>query len=94
MGMMNYPDRIWAWYDTEYEVVSGGLKKFPFDLALEYVRADLVDPVAIREVSEADKIAIRNAALREAADVVYKWWFGDGNELPQELILALIGEKK
>lgn len=41
-----------------------------------------------------DHAAIREAALREAADVVYKWWVGDGNALPQELILALIGEKK
>jgi hypothetical protein len=41
-----------------------------------------------------DPAAIREAALREAADVVHKWWFGDGNELPQELILELIGEKK
>lgn len=34
--------------------------------------------VVIREVSEADKIAIRNAALREAAAVAealaVKWW--------------------
>ena len=49
-----------------------------------YIRADLADPAAIRE-----------AALREAYEVVYKWWFGDGNALPQELILALIkGETK
>lgn len=38
--------------------------------------------------------AIREAALREAYGVVCKWWFGDGNALPQELILTLIGEKK
>jgi hypothetical protein len=74
MGMNNHPDRIWAWYDTEYEVVSGGLKKFPFDLASEYIRADLVEPeiAFIREVREADKIAIRNAALREAAAVAQR----------------------
>jgi hypothetical protein len=42
----------------------------------------------------ADPAAIREAALREAADVVHKWWFSEDRELPQELILALIGEKK
>jgi hypothetical protein len=105
MGMKNHPDRIWAWYDTEYEVVSGGLKKFPFDLASEYVRADLVDPVAIRE-----------AALREAAAVAealaFKWWseykdrlsphcadpqyqgMSDGADDVANAILALIGDKK
>ena len=42
-----------------------------------------------------DPAAIREAALREAYEVVYKWWFDDGNALPQELILALIkGETK
>ena len=47
-----------------------------------------------RALPAIDPAAIREAALREAYDVVYKWWFGDGNALPQELILALIGEKK
>jgi outer membrane protein assembly factor BamD (BamD/ComL family) len=50
-----------------------------------------VDPVVIHQV---DPAAIREAALREAYEVVYNWWFGDGNALPQELILALIGETK
>ena len=46
-------------------------------------------------VPSIDPAAIREAALREAYEVVYKWWFGDGNALPQELILALIkGETK
>lgn len=49
----------------------------------DWMKESLVDPAAIRE-----------AALREAYEVVYKWWFGDGNALPQELILALIGETK
>jgi hypothetical protein len=43
---------------------------------------------------EAREDAIREAALREAYEVVYKWWFDDGNALPQELILSLIGETK
>ena len=47
-----------------------------------------------RALPAVDPAAIREAALREAYEVVYKWWFGDGNALPQELILALIGEKK
>ena len=47
-----------------------------------------------RALPAIDPAAIREAALREAYEVVYKWWFGDGNALPQELILALIGEKK
>ena len=50
--------------------------------------------IAAWNTRAVDPAAIREAALREAADVVYKWWFGDGNALPQELILALIGEKK
>jgi hypothetical protein len=50
--------------------------------------------IAAWNTRAVDHAAIREAALREAADVVYKWWFGDGNDLPQELILALIGEKK
>ena len=41
-----------------------------------------------------DPAAIRDDALRDAYKVVYKWWFDDGNELPQELIFAMIGEKK
>jgi hypothetical protein len=49
---------------------------------------------AIEDIPAIDPAVIREAALREAADVVHKWWFDDGNELPQELILALIGEKK
>ena len=60
--------------------------------AADAVRAlPAVDPVVIHQV---DPDAIREAALREAYEVVYKWWFDDGNALPQELILALIGEKK
>ena len=49
--------------------------------------------VAAWNTRAVDPATIREDALREAADVVYKWWFGDGNALPQELILALIGEK-
>lgn len=49
---------------------------------------------ALRAIPAIDHAAIREAALREAYEVVYKWWFGDGNALPQELILAMIGEKK
>jgi hypothetical protein len=45
---------------------------------------------AIAALPAIDPAATREAALREAYDVVYKWWFGDGNALPQELILALI----
>jgi hypothetical protein len=48
----------------------------------------------INAIPAIDPATIREAALREAADVVHKWWFGDGRDLPQELILALIGEKK
>lgn len=47
-----------------------------------------------RALLATNPAAIREAALREAYEVVYQWWFGDGNALPQELILALIGEKK
>ena len=47
-----------------------------------------------RALPAIDPAAIREAALRKAYEVVYNWWFGDGNALPQELILALIGEKK
>ena len=50
--------------------------------------------VAAWNTRAVDPATIREDALREAADVVYKWWFGDGNALPQELILELIGEKK
>ena len=60
-----------------------------------YATGDLFDcHAAIRALPAVDPAAIREAALREAYEVVYKWWFGDGNALPQELILALIGEKK
>ena len=91
MGMMNNPDRIWAWYDPEYDVISGGLKKLPFDLAAEYIRADLVEPeiTIIREVSEADKIAIREAALREAAALCDRYPYVEG---VRTAILRLIGE--
>lgn len=41
-----------------------------------------------------DPAAMREAALREAYEVVYKWWVYGGRARPQELILALIGEKK
>jgi hypothetical protein len=54
MGMNNHPDRIWAWFDDEYEVVSGGLKKFPFDMAAEYIRADLVDIAKIQDLLHDD----------------------------------------
>ena len=54
MGMNSHPDRIWAWFDVEYEVVSGGLKKFPFDLAAEYIRADLVDIAKIQDLLHDD----------------------------------------
>tara|TARA_R110000868_G_scaffold12098_5_gene58608 strand:+ start:4378 stop:4704 length:327 start_codon:yes stop_codon:yes gene_type:complete len=50
--------------------------------------------IAAWNTRAVDHAAIREAALREAYEVVYKWWFDDGNALPQELILALIGEKK
>jgi len=53
------------------------------DAAIKLWNTRAIDPAAIRE-----------AALREAADIVYKWWFSGDEELPQELILALIGEKK
>ena len=53
-----------------------------------------IDPAPAKQVTLSEAEAIREAALREAYEVVYKWWFGDGNALPQELILALIGEKK
>jgi hypothetical protein len=91
--MNNKPDRIWAWYDPEYEVVSGGLKKFPFNMAAEYIRADLVEPeiAFIREVSEADKIAIREAALREVLALCKDFPYVVSVE---NTILALIGEKK
>jgi Lar family restriction alleviation protein len=52
------------------------------------------EAIAAWNTRAIDPAAIREAALREAAAVVHKWWFDDGNELPQELILALIGEKK
>ena len=43
-----------------------------------------------------ERDAIREAALREAYEVVHKWWFEAESlwPLPQDLILALIGEKK
>lgn len=50
--------------------------------------------IAAWNTRAVDPATIREAALREAADVVHKWWFEDGNDLPQELILELIGEKK
>ncbi len=59
---------------------SGGPKNVGFE-RVEYTRA--ISPAAIRE-----------AALREACDVVHKWWFSGEEELPQQLILDLIGEKK
>jgi hypothetical protein len=52
------------------------------------------EAIAAWNTRAIDPAAIREAALREAAAVVHKWWFEYGNELPQELILDLIGEKK
>ena len=52
------------------------------------------EAIAAWNTRAVDPAAIREAALREAADIVYKWWFSEDKELPQELILALIGEKK
>ena len=52
------------------------------------------EAIAAWNTRAVDPATIREAALREAYDVVYKWWFSEGGELPQELILALIGEKK
>ena len=49
---------------------------------------------ALTPTSAIDPAVIREAALREAYIVVHKWWMGDWNASPQELILALIGEKK
>jgi len=59
-----------------------------FEMVMTYEAADRIEEL----VKERD--AIREAALREAYDVVHKWWFSEDGELPQELILALIGEKK
>ena len=50
-----------------------------------------VDPAAIREVSEADNIAIRNAALREVLALCKDFPYVEGVE---NAILELIGEKK
>jgi Lar family restriction alleviation protein len=52
------------------------------------------EAIAAWNTRAIDPATIREAALCKAADVVHKWWFDDGNELPQELILALIGEKE
>ena len=52
------------------------------------------EAIAAWNTRAVDPATIREAALREAYDVVYKWWFSGYGELPQELILALIGEKK
>jgi hypothetical protein len=81
---MTAPEKIWVhWPQKNSTGLAFSCQSRPPALRQEYTRSDLVDPATIRE-----------AALREAAAVVHKWWFEDGNELPQELILALIGEKK
>ena len=79
MGMTDNPDRIWAWYDAEYDVISGGLKKFPLPLAVEYIRADLVKP---------EILFIREAALREAAEMCDRYPYLEG---VKNAILELIG---
>ncbi len=64
-----------------------------FALGYGYFHTE-AEAIAEWNTRAVDPAAIREAALREAAEVVHKWWFGDGRELPQELILSLIGEKK
>lgn len=77
------PDRIWTSKCGRALVTHQ--PRWPDDV--EYVRADLVDPAAIRE-----------AALREAADVVVRYsplcWFCDAKQshpaVISSAILALI----
>lgn len=82
---MSAPERIWAWHHKDAMLDNRQWADNPYARyhlpSTEYIRADLVP----------DAAKIRADALREAFKVVYKWWFGDGNALPQELILALTG---
>lgn len=91
---MTEPDFIWAVFDEDIsaqtcDVYAQCEPEGFVEKPTKYRREDLVEAMLAGQAA-----VIREATLREAADVVYKWWFGDGNALPQELILALIGEKK
>lgn len=39
---MSNPNKIWAWYDVEYDVVTGGLEKKSHEPSVEYLRKDTV----------------------------------------------------
>ena len=98
MGM-TAPDFIWAVFEEDIsaqtcEVYAQCEPEGFVEKPTKYLRADL-DAQELLEIMLAGQAAvIREAALREAYEVVCKWWFDDGNALPQELILSLIGEKK
>lgn len=74
--MTEAPERIWATCGREIE--DGNL--WVDDEGAEYIRADLVDPAAIRE-----------AALREAYEEAYEVWeYGGAGPRICARILALI----
>lgn len=84
--MTKAPERIWAWPNTSdgrgwYAAECSNEPSMAF-ADVEYIRADLVDPAAIRE-----------AALREAAEMVFGELWVTPWEL-QRLILDLIDKKE
>lgn len=71
--MTEAPERIWAWWDTEYDVGcfnKHGINPYTPSNATKYTRSDLVDPAA-KSLDEHTALAIRAAALREAAYVAF-----------------------
>ena len=92
------PDFIWAVFEEDIsaqtrEVYAQCEPEGFVHKPTKYIRADLVEPeiTIIREVSEADKIAIREAALREAAALCDRYPYVEG---VRTAIFELIGEKE
>lgn len=86
--MTEAPERIWAWvWNLPYPSKSQGKAEWNRDAVptsqdvTEYIRADLVDPAAIRE-----------AALREAVEAVDRDVLG--GKTARAAILALIDKKE
>jgi hypothetical protein len=67
--MTDAPERIWAWYDAEYEVVTGSLREKPHEPSHPYI---LATP---RPMSEAPRDGTKVLAWWEGADgYLTTWW--------------------
>lgn len=78
--------------DAAIRAVNLAIWKSPIKAQISTIDASNDTAEALRAIPTIDPAAIREAALKEAADVIRGVW-GDWSVCRQE-ILALIGEKK